>query len=140
MWKELSNDGLPYVSKDEMKQFLKDQGNVMDGAEFDKMFNEIDLNKDGRICYSEFLASGIGMENTLTDESLEEAFKLLDLDGVGELDADSFGAFFEILNFEEGGPWANLMAAMDITNFLDQGDKDGDKKISLDEFKNAIKT
>jgi hypothetical protein len=30
MWKELSNDGLPYVSRDELKNFFKEQGNIMD--------------------------------------------------------------------------------------------------------------
>jgi calcium-dependent protein kinase len=66
----------------------------MDAAQFEKMFNEIDLNKDGSISYTEFVASGIGIETELTDEKLEEAFKLLDIDNAGELDIDTLVEFF----------------------------------------------
>jgi hypothetical protein len=71
---------------------------------------------------------------------LEAAFKLLDIDDVGELDRDALEAFFETSDFEEGGPLANIMAACDLGNFMMQADKDSDLKISLEEFKNALKT
>jgi Ca2+-binding EF-hand superfamily protein len=112
----------------------------MDAAQFEKMFSEIDLNKDGSISYTEFVASGIGIETELTDEKLEAAFKLLDVDNAGELEIDALVEFFEVENFAEGGFWEGLKAAMEIDNFKEQADKDKDDRITLEEFKNAIKT
>lgn len=51
------------------------------------IFDRIDLNGDGEIDYSEFLAAAINKESLLDEERLISAFKSFDQDGSGTISA-----------------------------------------------------
>ena len=46
----------------------------------------IDVDKNGKINYTEFLASSLSQEELFTPKNLLKMFKLLDKDGNGEID------------------------------------------------------
>ena len=49
------------------------------------MFDKIDKDKSGFIDYSEFLMASMNLESTLSDEKLDAAFQMIDIDGNGKV-------------------------------------------------------
>lgn len=56
---------------------MKDLKNLMDS---------IDVDKNGKINYTEFLASSLSKEDLFTPTNILKLFKLMDKDGNGEID------------------------------------------------------
>jgi len=50
------------------------------------MMESIDVDKNGRINYTEFLASSLPKEELFTESNLRKMFQLLDKDGNGNID------------------------------------------------------
>lgn len=48
--------------------------------------DEIDVDKNGKINYTEFLASSLAKEDLFTASNILKLFKLMDKDGNGEID------------------------------------------------------
>lgn len=53
-----------------------------------QIFKEIDFNNDGTINFSEFLTVNIQKEKLLNEETLDNAFKMFDIDGNGYITID----------------------------------------------------
>ena len=64
-------------------------------------------------------------------DAVEEAFKLLDVDGKGYLEVDTFKEIFKNLNLGE-------IAPSDEEIFREVADFDGDGKINLDDFRQIL--
>ena len=94
-----------------------------------EIFKEIDFNNDGTINFSEFLTVNIKKEQLLSEDTLERAFKMFDIDGNGYITIDELKETMplEITTKQE---WIDLVSEVD---------KDGDCQISLEEFKEMMK-
>mmetsp|Transcript_40561 Transcript_40561/g.46526 ORF Transcript_40561/g.46526 Transcript_40561/m.46526 type:complete len:118 (-) Transcript_40561:352-705(-) len=55
-------------------------------AEIDKLLEDVDLNKNGVIDYSEFVTASSNFREMLTEVNLKEAFKQFDIDGDGHIE------------------------------------------------------
>lgn len=67
--------------KEGFKEFLGDQ--MLFEGELDKIMEKVDLNRNGQIEYSEFVAAASNFYQMLTEKHLKQAFSLFDLDGNG---------------------------------------------------------
>lgn len=67
----------------------------MSGEELDKIFANIDFNKDGQIDYSEFLSVTINKEKALSQSNMVLAFHHFDTDGCGHITADHLVEVFK---------------------------------------------
>lgn len=56
--------------------------------EIDEIFAHIDADGSGFIDYNEFIAASMDMEEMLTSQKLEAAFKMFDKDGSGSISGD----------------------------------------------------
>lgn len=54
--------------------------------ELKALMDSIDVDKNGRINYTEFLASSLAKEDLFTTGNILKLFKLLDKDGNGSID------------------------------------------------------
>jgi Ca2+-binding EF-hand superfamily protein len=63
----------------------------------------MDLNGDGKISYSEFITSSIGMDESLSNDCIESAFRLFDKDLDGLISVNDLKQFFKA----QESWWAN---------------------------------
>ena len=71
-----------------MQGYEKFFGKTLNNEDVDKIFDFVDLNKNGFIDFSEFLISALNEKQLLTNEKLAAAFKMFDRDGSGLISAD----------------------------------------------------
>lgn len=103
------------------KAFLNDQ--------IDEMLENIDLNGNGVIDYSEFVTATADYQKLCTEKNLKQAFEKFDLDGNGQI---SFEELQEVLGGEEDDD--------DIKALIKAVDKNGDGQINFEEFKDMMIT
>ena len=94
----------------------------------ENIFKEIDFNNDGSINFSEFLTVNIQKEKLLSEETLDRAFKMFDLDGNGYITIDELKKAMPLEITTKSG-WRKLVSEVD---------KDGDYQISFREFKEMM--
>ena len=94
----------------------------------DEIFKEIDFNADGTINFSEFLTVNIKKEKLLNEETLDNAFKMFDIDGNGYITIDELKKTMPLEITSKSG-WKKLVSEVD---------KDGDYQISFKEFKEMM--
>lgn len=54
-FKKFDQDGNGYIDKDELRRVLCGNGRKMSEAEAETLFNEADVDRDGRLSYDEFV-------------------------------------------------------------------------------------
>jgi Ca2+-binding EF-hand superfamily protein len=96
--------------------------------ELKKIFDSIDVDKNGKIDYTEFIASTMEGAKYYKNERLLEAFESFDKDGSGQI---SKGELLETLKAEK-------CQEKEIEKFIKAVDKDGNGKISIDEFRQLM--
>jgi calcium-dependent protein kinase len=94
----------------------------------EEIFKEIDFNDDGSINFSEFLTVNIKKEKLLNEETLDNAFKMFDIDGNGYITIDELKKAMPLEITSKTG-WKELVSEVD---------KDGDYQISFREFKEMM--
>ena len=94
----------------------------------EEIFKEIDFNDDGSINFSEFLTVNIKKEKLLNEETLDNAFKMFDIDGNGYITIDELKKTMPLEITSKSG-WKKLVSEVD---------KDGDYQISFKEFKEMM--
>ena len=78
-----------YISLNELKIGLEDLKNAeIDNEEIEKIFHQLDTDKNGKIGYTEFLASVIDEKIYLDEQKLYEAFVHLDKDNCGKINIE----------------------------------------------------
>ena len=106
--------------------------------DWDTVIASMDTNRDGVIDYDEFMTAAADREKLLTTTNLKNAFKALDKNGNGKVDAEEIKAAFAQGNLEDqsfkgvdvkGDFWEKLMAELDAN-------KDGE--ISYEEFESHM--
>ena len=69
------------MTKDEFKEgYSKYFNKPIDDSQLEDLFTQIDIDHSGSIEYSEFLMSTVSDENVLSNQNLQAAFNMLDLD------------------------------------------------------------
>ncbi len=98
---------------------------------FHKLIKAIDQDKSGSIDYDEFIIACINKENLLSEANLRIAFNSIDRDGTEQISVDEIRKCFELSDAPK--PEKYWMAV------IKDVDKDGDGKISFEEFKQHMK-
>ena len=74
-------DGDGRLTKDELKEgHSKYFDRPIDDSQLEDIFTKIDVDCSGSIEYSEFLMATVSDENILSNQNLQAAFNMLDLD------------------------------------------------------------
>jgi len=93
--------------------------------EMKSVFESLDVDGSGSIGYSEFLAGMIDQKNYLREELCWEAFRTFDQDGSGSIDIEELKMILKNQNMEQD---------QDVEALFAEADKNGDGKISFEEF------
>mmetsp|Transcript_43344 Transcript_43344/g.41750 ORF Transcript_43344/g.41750 Transcript_43344/m.41750 type:complete len:95 (-) Transcript_43344:21-305(-) len=90
------------------------------------------MNNNGVVDYSEFLVANLQSNELLTNEKLQAAFNLFDIDGDGRITLEEIKSLLGTnLDMETNKDiWKELMA---------EGDDNDDGEISFEEFKTMMK-
>ncbi|KAM5547973.1 calmodulin-like protein 3 [Rosa sericea] len=138
-----NSDG--FITKQELKESLKNIRVFMSDEEVEEMVNKVDANGDGLIDFSEFclLCQGQSIVNGGEDgneasevdqeEELREAFGVFDKDKDGLISVEELGVVLCSLGLREG----NRVEA--CKEMVKKVDKDGDGMVNFDEFKMMMK-
>ncbi|CAI9100843.1 OLC1v1038028C1 [Oldenlandia corymbosa var. corymbosa] len=156
-----NNDG--FITKQELKDSLKNIGIVMSESDVAEMIKRVDSNGDGLIDLDEFcqsfdsLLSRGGEEegsdekqgkmdgnNNINnnddgddedgDEDLKEAFDVFDGDKDGVITVEELGLVLSSLGFKQGNK------VEDCKEMIRKVDMDGDGMVNFDEFKKMMKS
>ena len=106
---------MPFETEDEIKK------------EVDRIFNDVDIDKNGTIDYNEFVLATINKNNLLNQERLESTFKMFDKDGNGSISRDEIKMV--------------LGSSIDenvLNDIIKEVDINGDGEISIHEFKDMM--
>ena len=113
------------ISFEELKQgLLQLKSNKFSEEDAKELFNMIDADQNGKIDYTEFLASTIQKKNYLKNERLFETFCMFDKDNSGTITKE------EIINALK----AEKSQEKEIEKYINAVDKNGDGKIDYKEF------
>ena len=113
------------ISFDELRQGLVQLKSAhINENEIFELFKTIDADKNGKIDYTEFLASTLQKQNYLKKERLFEAFCALDKDNSGNITKREL---MEILKGEKN-------QEKEIESYIKAADKNGDGEINYKEF------
>lgn len=98
----------------------------------------IDTDKNGKINYTEFIASTLGKEYYGSKSHLESVFRMLDKDGNGTVERQELQEMLESnfsLMLENG---ISSFGGKDVDEIIKSCDVNGDGKIDFQEFVTAI--
>ena len=119
----LQKDG--QISYEELKKGLKELNcQKITDEELSELFKSIDVDKNGKIDYTEFLAASLQKKMYLKEERLYEAFCNFDLDGCGKITKE------ELMNVLKSDP----SQEKEIENIIKSIDKNGEGSINYKEF------
>lgn len=107
-----------------MKAALADESTFLELKDLRALMDSIDVDKNGRINYTEFLASSLAKEDLFKTSNILKLFKLLDKDGNGEIDREELKALFSDSNVDQ-------INGKSIEDIIKQCDKDKSGTISF---------
>ena len=128
----IDKDGDGMLSREEIKEAMETHTGFNE-HNIDALISKVDLDNNGQVNYSEFLAATINWENEMSRERLEQAFRAFDADHSGKISVDELQAAF-------GGSHHSKQVFNDMVK---EADTDRDGEIDLEEFcayMNQIKT
>ena len=113
------------ISYEELRQGLMQlKSNNINEKEICDLFNTIDLGKNGKIDYTEFLAATLQKQSYLKKERLYEAFCVFDKNKTGRITKEEL---MEVLKLDKS-------QEKEAEIFIKDADKDGDGVINYKEF------
>jgi calcium-dependent protein kinase len=98
--------------------------------DFVKLFNDMDIDKNGLVNYTEFLSALMDYEKNIKHEHLLACFQNYDADNSGKI---NFIEFCKILRPQ------NETEKKELKELYDRFDDNGDGEIDIDEFINGFK-
>merc|ERR1712037_177418 len=126
-------DNNGYIELDELFNVFGNLGVEVMREELKEKIDEIDIERNGKVSFSEFVAL---MRETITDihdeKRLQEAFTIFDSDGNGEIDIAELGTMMRRLGQE--------LETDQIKEMIKAADLDRDGKISWDEFRKFMQS
>lgn len=129
VFQKFDKNGDGVLSKDEIYDGYKEiLGEIEAAKEVERIMKEVDFDKSGSIDYNEFLMACTNRQKLLNKEKLEQTFKMFDKDGNGSISAN------EIRSVLGSALTDNKL----IEQMISEVDDNGDKEISLKEFKEMM--
>jgi calcium-dependent protein kinase len=114
-----------YITLKELREGMKNTPNIEEIAD---ILKGVDIDKNGVINYTEFIAATLDQKGLMSSESLiKDAFQLFDKNNDGTIDQSE-------LRSTLAGPEGELLDADIWRDILKECDLDGDGKVSFDEF------
>ena len=131
LFRYFNESGNCELTKEELKKGLKEFKTEDDfDLKIDKVFEELDGDKNGTIEFEEFLRACINKNEILNDKYINYAFKFLDKENKKSLSPEQIiSAFF----VEENESFKETM-----NQILNNNDYDENGRINFEEFKNLI--
>ena len=129
LFKSLDENSDGVLSIDEIKKGVEQSKFGAKGDNIVKMFEEMDIDKNGLINYTEFISALMDYEK-IKENQLLVCFNSYDTDDSGKI---SFKEFCDMIKPE------TEEEKQDLKDLYDQFDTDGDGEISLKEFKEGFK-
>merc|ERR1712032_88794 len=141
-------DNNGYIELDELFNVFGNLGVEVTKEELKEKIDEVDIERNGKVSFSEFVAL---MRETITDihdeKRLKEAFTIFDSDGDGEIDIDLCMRTRKDFETLENGELDKMMKKLgqeleidQIKEMIKTADLDRDGKISWDEFKKFMQS
>lgn len=131
VFKAFDKNGDGKLSKQEiMDGYDVHFGKSMNQEEVDKMFEQVDIDGNGYIDYSEFVVASMNEKSLLTTDKLQAAFKMFDKDGSGTISTDEIKT---VLSF------GKTLDEEVVQEIIKQVDQNGDGQISFEEFSAMMK-
>jgi calcium-dependent protein kinase len=132
IFKEFDTDADGILTLEEIREgfrdFLGDQ--LIFEGELEQIIEKVDLNKNGLIEYSEFVAAASNYYQMLTEKHLRQAFDLFDMDANGQITPRELKHILGNKNKE--------IPDEDWEKLIEEFDKDGDGQINFEEFKGMM--
>ena len=129
LFKSLDENSDGVLSIDEIKKGVEQSKFGTKGDNIVKIFEEMDIDKNGLVNYTEFISALMDYEK-IKENQLLECFNSYDTDDSGKI---SFKEFCDMIKPE------TEEEKQDLKDLYDQFDTDGDGEISLKEFKEGFK-
>ncbi len=131
MFKSLdeNNDGV--LSMEEIRKGMEDckfESNII-VDDIVNMFNDMDIDKNGLVNYTEFVSALMDYRKMIKKEQLLECFKSYDTDGSGKISFDEFCDMIKPQNEKE---------KKELYNLYSKFDNNGDGEIDFEEFVNGF--
>lgn len=101
--------------------------------ELKNLINFIDTDKNGKINYTEFIASTLGDQVISSKDNLQKVFSMLDKDGNGHIDREELLC---ILN--QHGHINSEEALKEVNEIFAESDTNKDGKIDFEEFVQTV--
>eukprot|EP00929_Paragymnodinium_shiwhaense_P019649 TRINITY_DN13326_c0_g1_i1.p1 TRINITY_DN13326_c0_g1~~TRINITY_DN13326_c0_g1_i1.p1 ORF type:complete len:535 (-),score=120.92 TRINITY_DN13326_c0_g1_i1:233-1837(-) len=123
----MDTNGNGVLSKEELKNGLANCPLVgsMSTESFQTLYHSLDVNQDGTVNYTEWLGSACEPTEILSEKVMQDLFDFFDADGQGTVS-------YEELRLAVGDD-------EEAADFLERGDKDGNRELSFDEFKALLR-
>lgn len=118
---DTANNGV--ISLEEFKAALEDKCSYTE-PQIKEMFNSIDINHNGHIMYTEFIAATLEAQGQLNEDRIAEAFDRLDLDDSGSISKENMLDFLT----DTG------VSVEEIEKIVEGADTDENGQVSYDEF------
>lgn len=126
-----SNSG--FLSKEEFETALSGV-DTFNPATINAAFEELDLDKTGKISYTEFMTFAEKKEKLLNKRKLKTAFDAFDFDKSGYITAKNLNDFSKSAGGSAAFRGDKVLKKKTILRMIEKADQDGDGKISFDEF------
>jgi len=121
------------LSIDELKEGIQNVPDCqLSNADFTKILDVMDSNRNGMIDYTEFIAGCLQSYNYLKENHLKSAFTFFDKDGSGTISKDELKTCLQSEDF-------TLQEEM-VDKLLKEADKNNDNQIDYNEFISMMKT
>lgn len=116
------------LDTEEFKHFLDESGEEYDDEIINELYAVFDKDHDGKITFEEFIAYVKCVQDEDETALLKYRFDCIDLDHNGTLDANELQQFEKLCG--------NILTDEEAEQLLKQMDKDGDGKVTLQDFIN----
>lgn len=126
MFISIDTDKSGTITVDELRQGLKEKGELLPDTDLQKLMSNMDVDGNGVIDYEEFVAATMNLYK-LENENLLKAFQKFDADNSGYITKDELVTALKDREDE-----------LDIEQILAEVDKDNDGKIDYEEFRDMM--
>ena len=130
---DLNGDGI--ITLEELKELLVQHMVVSKeraAKEAARILQNIDINQNGAVDFTEFVIALVSTKDILTDEKLLAAFNMLDMDGNGRITKEDLEKVFR------NSPDINQDEM--ISEMIEEADDRGQGEIGFQEFKTLMLT
>ena len=120
-------DGDGTITTKELGTVMRSLGQTPSEEELKDMLNEVDIDGNGIIDFSEFMTMmAKKLKDTDTEEELKEAFRVFDKDGNGFISADELRHVMTNLGEQ--------LSEEEVEQMIQEADSNGDGQVDYEEF------